>query len=145
MHKIQYWTGTHFRSAELWEVGTYIMVPHHTGDMVCSSLAFQKEFLEACEVEKDATEQVELEQHMPRTDHGMAPAPADPWSSDDWEMEDRTDQGTALALADPWPNDPMPNPMDTSAEDQAFEGYLDKLHVNKDMGHHEDTLDGLEF
>ncbi|KAF8961009.1 hypothetical protein BDZ97DRAFT_1665083 [Flammula alnicola] len=30
MHKIQRWTGTHFRSAELWEVGTYILADDST-------------------------------------------------------------------------------------------------------------------
>ncbi|KAF8169238.1 hypothetical protein BJ912DRAFT_862222 [Pholiota molesta] len=30
-HVIQRWTGTYFRRAELWEVGTYILVRHHQG------------------------------------------------------------------------------------------------------------------
>lgn len=28
-HRIEVWTGTYFRSAELWEVGLYILIPHH--------------------------------------------------------------------------------------------------------------------
>ncbi|KAF9045096.1 hypothetical protein BJ165DRAFT_1346802 [Panaeolus papilionaceus] len=29
LHHIECWTGTHFRHAALWEVGVYIVVPHH--------------------------------------------------------------------------------------------------------------------
>ncbi|KAF8800765.1 hypothetical protein BYT27DRAFT_7031060, partial [Phlegmacium glaucopus] len=28
LHRIERWTGTHFRRAALWEVGTYILVRH---------------------------------------------------------------------------------------------------------------------
>ena len=38
-HRVQHWTGTHFRAAKLWEVGTYILVPHYAGQWVCDTLA----------------------------------------------------------------------------------------------------------
>ncbi|KAF8965105.1 hypothetical protein BDZ97DRAFT_1659385, partial [Flammula alnicola] len=60
MHKIQRWTGTHFRSAELWEVGTYILVRHYDGEPLCDTLKFYKHYLEEFEGQKDATEQMDL-------------------------------------------------------------------------------------
>ena len=60
MHKIQRWTGTHFRSAELWEVGAYILVPHYAGEPLCNALNCQKMNLEQFELQKDYNEQEEL-------------------------------------------------------------------------------------
>ncbi|KAF9032371.1 hypothetical protein BJ165DRAFT_1535064 [Panaeolus papilionaceus] len=37
-HKIECWTGTHFRRAELWEVGSYLVVSHHDNPEPCISL-----------------------------------------------------------------------------------------------------------
>ena len=59
-HRVQRWTGTHFRAAELWEVGTYILVPHYAGQRVCDTLAIQKGHLEKFEQQKDLAEQVKL-------------------------------------------------------------------------------------
>ncbi|KAM6490262.1 hypothetical protein JOM56_014239, partial [Amanita muscaria] len=30
-HRIEHWTSTHFHPAELWEVGTYVLIQHHEG------------------------------------------------------------------------------------------------------------------
>ncbi|KAH9959751.1 hypothetical protein BGW80DRAFT_1183207, partial [Lactifluus volemus] len=34
LHRIEYWTGSFFRPAHLWEVGVYVLVQHHLGVMV---------------------------------------------------------------------------------------------------------------
>ena len=60
LHKIQRWTGTHFRAAQLWEVGAYVLVPHHQGDALCDSLQSQQDHLEQFECHKDDLEQVSL-------------------------------------------------------------------------------------
>src|SRR6266567_5060066 len=60
MHKIQRWTGSHFRSAELWEVGAYILVPHYTGEPLCEALKCQKINLDQFELQKDYDEQEEF-------------------------------------------------------------------------------------
>ena len=65
LHKIQRWTGTHFRAAQLWEVGAYILVPHHEGDPLCESLQSQKDHLEHFECRKDDLEQVNLLEKRP--------------------------------------------------------------------------------
>ena len=57
LHRIEFWTGTHFRPAELWEVGTYILVPHYTDITICTGLAFQIQYLEQSEQSKDDAEQ----------------------------------------------------------------------------------------
>jgi len=58
LHKIQAWTGTFFRSAELWEVGVYILLPHSAGPPLCQWLQFQQEMLERFQRQKDTSEQV---------------------------------------------------------------------------------------
>jgi CxC2 like cysteine cluster associated with KDZ transposases len=56
LHQIQAWTGSFFRSAELWEVGVYILLRHSTGPPLCQWLQFQQEMLERFQREKDASE-----------------------------------------------------------------------------------------
>jgi hypothetical protein len=56
-HRIECWNGTHFRPAEQWEVGTYILVPHHAHIHICERLSFQMEYLEDSELLKDNAEQ----------------------------------------------------------------------------------------
>ena len=56
-HRVERWTGTHFRPAEIWEVGTYVLIPHSTDQPVCNALKFQTQYLERFEVRKDMAEQ----------------------------------------------------------------------------------------
>ncbi|KAF9552460.1 hypothetical protein CPC08DRAFT_646853, partial [Agrocybe pediades] len=56
-HRIQRWVGSHFRPAELWEVGVYILVPHHLNHHICNTLKMQKQYLEAREMVRDDIEQ----------------------------------------------------------------------------------------
>jgi CxC2 like cysteine cluster associated with KDZ transposases len=61
LHHIEYWTGTFFRAACLWEVGNYILVPHYSArGSLCSELTFQKEALEIFQQERDQAEQALL-------------------------------------------------------------------------------------
>ena len=59
-HRIETWTGSYFRRAELWEVGLYILIPHHTDTPICNSLKFQQEHLEHIQKGKDILEQNRL-------------------------------------------------------------------------------------
>jgi hypothetical protein len=56
-HRIECWTGTHFCQAELWEVGTYLLVQHQTDQPICHTLHFQMKYLETFEEMKDKAEQ----------------------------------------------------------------------------------------
>jgi hypothetical protein len=51
-HRIECWTGTHFRKAALWEVGVYLLLPHQHGG-ICPNLLWQKQMLEKLQTKKD--------------------------------------------------------------------------------------------
>ena len=60
-HRIEQWNGNFFRAAELWEVGTYLLVGHHTGESsICDTLMGQEGILETLEYKKDVAEQDRL-------------------------------------------------------------------------------------
>jgi CxC2 like cysteine cluster associated with KDZ transposases len=65
LHQIQQWNGQYFRPADLWEVGTYILVQHHAGDPICPTLQRWCDMLESAEEKKDDNEQEILRQPMP--------------------------------------------------------------------------------
>jgi CxC2 like cysteine cluster associated with KDZ transposases len=64
LHHIEYWTGSFFRAAHLWEVGVYILVQHHNGIPVCNQLAFQKEVLEGIQQVKDEEEEIKVQREQ---------------------------------------------------------------------------------
>lgn len=59
-HRIEVWTGHYFRRAELWEVGLYILVRHHSAPHMCRQLKFQSEMLGGFQIKKDLKEQENL-------------------------------------------------------------------------------------
>jgi hypothetical protein len=128
-HKIQRWTGTHFRAAELWEVGTYVLVPHHEGDPLCDLLQFQKDHLERFERQKDALEQGNLLEKRPAP--GSVPRNRQDVDDDeaDMDIDDETDERTAEV-----------------AEDQEFEQFLNDLRrrENTNADNDEDPFDDRE-
>ena len=52
-HRIQYWTGSHFRPAALWEVGVYLMLTHRCAPSMCATLTWQKDVLERLQGTRD--------------------------------------------------------------------------------------------
>lgn len=91
LHRIECWNGSFFRRACLWEVGTHILVPHHSRHHLCSSLEFQTRYLESLEQTEDVKEQEILKQHRfsmpPHLDE------TDPWNlnMDSLELDDDDD------------------------------------------------------
>lgn len=73
LHRIEHWTGTHFRPAALWEVGTYIRVDHRDVGHACSYTEVQDRHLEAMQLNTDKAEQCRLSQPDP-----APPAPSEP-------------------------------------------------------------------
>jgi hypothetical protein len=61
--------GSFFQSANLWEVGTYLLVRHHLGAPLCDSLKRQQDYYESVELAKDRAKQDMLQTP------NMAPAP----------------------------------------------------------------------
>lgn len=58
LHRIECWSGTHFRRAALWEVGVYILVKHHNaGPAICERLSFHKNALADRQLHHDETDQ----------------------------------------------------------------------------------------
>ncbi|KAF8814633.1 hypothetical protein BYT27DRAFT_7249672 [Phlegmacium glaucopus] len=71
LHRIEQWNGSYFRNAELWEVGTYLLVRHHEGEAECKTLRVWCKFLERTEQIKDDAEQ----EHLRRSGHTPVPVP----------------------------------------------------------------------
>jgi len=61
LHRIEKWTGTHFQSAGLWEVGCYLVIPHG-GMQICKTMEDHMQNMEADEVFRDELEQATLPQ-----------------------------------------------------------------------------------
>lgn len=68
-HRIEKWNGNYFRPAEMWEVGTYLLVRHHGNDGVCDTLVKKERVLGQLEEMNDQVEQETLIKNQ-------APAPA---------------------------------------------------------------------
>ena len=83
LHRIETWTGTHFRRAELWQVGVYMLIPHHKGERLCPTLRWNRDFLESFQGTRDREEQTEL-----KSSDVLPTASSDPLRSDESEEGD---------------------------------------------------------
>lgn len=122
-HKVEWWTGTYFHAAELWEVGCYILVQHQHGLPLCNILKGQQQILEECQHPKDLQEQTQLCQ-LPGNSHPND-MPNNYQVASDWPMEDSNFNGTTHS--------------DDNGDD-TFLVYLDKLLA----GDQQDTETNLE-
>lgn len=57
LHRVQYWTGSFFRPAQLWEVGCALVIPHYGWRALCDGLKLRQESEDGLQVQKDALEQ----------------------------------------------------------------------------------------
>ncbi|KAF8814390.1 hypothetical protein BYT27DRAFT_7056354, partial [Phlegmacium glaucopus] len=57
LHRIEVWTGKYFCPVEMWEVGAYILIPHHLGPPLCATLKVHIEMLERFQTQNDTREQ----------------------------------------------------------------------------------------
>lgn len=148
-HRIEKWTGTHFRSASLWETGNYLLAPHHKGDPMCSYLTSQMDFLEHYERSKDLEEQnllrqptigissenIELqdndEEEIHEDDAFFDIPEGNEWSAelvdDDDDDEIEVERGeSANASADTSANAPANRPKHDALQNQ----YIRAVHIN---------------
>jgi CxC2 like cysteine cluster associated with KDZ transposases len=58
LHRIEVWMGRYFRTAALWEVGGYLLVPHHTDTGLCDTLIQEIGILDTFQQRKDSAAQV---------------------------------------------------------------------------------------
>ena len=79
LHRIEVWMGKYFRAAALWEVGGYLLVPHHIGNKLCSTLVEETAMLEMFQKTKEGREeQIPLPAEQPAAAvEGTCPATSD--------------------------------------------------------------------
>jgi hypothetical protein len=118
-HRIEQWNGNFFRPAELWEVGTYLLVHHHKQVIGCDIIKAQDDFLEVLERRKDMAEQNVLKNSPATTETSSftsaTPTPAGIYLDDDIEMSN--EHGGA--------DDPR-------AGDEEYIRYIQELHDGDD-------------
>jgi CxC2 like cysteine cluster associated with KDZ transposases len=68
LHRVEFWTGNHFRAAALWEVGAFILVPHSNEPHLCPTLTWQLNTLEALQGFKDRADAI----NSPNDNHEMS-------------------------------------------------------------------------
>lgn len=119
MHRIQRWAHTHFRSAQLWEVGAYILATHFSGEPLCETLTTQTFYLEHFERCKDDAEQRDLQ-----------------GSAQDGEsaslQQSEGDNANIFGMQNVGGNEHVGNYDAEIIDDETFEQFLDKLHQQKD-------------
>ena len=74
-HRIEFWTGSHFRPASLWEVGVYLMLPHRQEPSMCPTLTWQKGILEGLQAKKDHHPVPSMRRFHPATTRSADPVP----------------------------------------------------------------------
>lgn len=74
-HRIEQWNGSYFRPAALSEVGTYLLVQHHTGHQICDKIRHKCNVIDTAEEAKDNIEQEKLRQFMPDPVPVSSPVP----------------------------------------------------------------------
>jgi hypothetical protein len=72
-HRIEKWNGCYFKPAELWEVGSYLLVQHHTGKAMCDTLTRWCNLLDPAEQTKDRIEQEKLRRRAPEPEPAPMP------------------------------------------------------------------------
>ena len=70
-HRIERWNGGYSQSADLWEVGTYLLFRHHSDEVLCETLKKWCTQIESDEVLKDNVEQ----DHLRQTQLMLTPSP----------------------------------------------------------------------
>ena len=82
-HRIEQWNGHFFQHADLWEVGTYLLIRHHNAEPICERLHAQETFLETIEQQKDVAEQEKLKSSPGQQTYTAHPSSATVTENDD--------------------------------------------------------------
>ena len=89
-HRIEVWNGTYFQAAALWQVGVYVLIPHHSETRLCPTLKWNQALLDGFQSNHDDREQHELREANNCHKSGiLPPVPTDlpMYEHDDVEME----------------------------------------------------------
>jgi CxC2 like cysteine cluster associated with KDZ transposases len=120
-HRIEQWNGDFFRAAEQWEVGTYLLVRHHSGVTLCEDLIAQETFLEIIEKQNDDAEQKRLRAiAAPQSAEPPTASSAFPWpTSNEAELVDlEADNDVEMSNPEHEPDE---------GDDEEFIRYLQEL------------------
>jgi hypothetical protein len=135
LHRIEQWNGHFFRPADLWEVGTYLLIRHQSGVTICERLTAQQRFLELIEKRNDEAEQDKLKTFATSSASGHTMAEGISTWADPMET-----------VADP--PDIQADPTNSLADDQdetdeEFMRYIQQLRdgEDNDTNGREDTKD----
>ena len=143
-HRIEHWNGTFFRPAELWEVGTYLQVRHHTGVSLCENIMAQQHFMESLEKRKDDAEQEGRNKFNPSASasasfsgfssaFGSASTSANPSAA--------STSASVSAYMDYDEDVQMSQPEGANYEaDEEFIQYLERLRNDAELGDHDEHL-----
>ena len=129
LHRIECWTGTYFRSADLWEVGVYLLIKHQGEESECRSLSWQKESLEWLQLSKDDEEQRRLSASQTSSNSvpTAPPTARNPdQSEEEWEEDDTELDSIVGYLGDPTTR----GADDCPHQDALNNHYVQVVHVN---------------
>lgn len=94
-HRIERWTGSYFRPAELREAGLYLLIRHHSGVSVCETLSRWCTLLDSAESVSDRDEQELLRGEMT-----IGPVPDIPRPEDEDEVMDMLQDEFGMEIED---------------------------------------------
>jgi CxC2 like cysteine cluster associated with KDZ transposases len=145
-HRIEKWTGNYFRSAYLWEVGTFLLVRHHVGTPLCGTLIRQQKFLERVESGKDMAEQEILCKSTLATTPAFNILPPAPVIIDETSIPTQDNDLSSPAPISAYSTiTPLPAPVvigetstpaqDNDQSEEEFMRFLNDLRNNADAGH----------
>ena len=102
-HRIERWNGSYYRPAELREVGTYLLVRHHTGEEKCETLTRWCSLLDTAELTNDSTEQEELQRLIMSPGPGPGPGPrqsenSEPYHEDLFDIDGEADMEDTIEI-----------------------------------------------
>ncbi|KAH9484634.1 hypothetical protein JR316_0004116 [Psilocybe cubensis] len=144
-HKIRRWNGKHFASAELWQVGVHIFVPHYSGTRICEILNLQKVQLEREETVKDNAEQQELRRHVANTTRPNNGEIDEHGDVDGGEVDGNGEvQGEDFSEPDQPRINAQQSVESDAIADQRFFAYLDNIRSNSDIEPPEEPDDDAE-
>jgi hypothetical protein len=150
-HRVEYWTGTHFRKAALWEAGVYISLKHQDAPNICPNLQWQHQILEIFQKQKDAVDNMQNStlSSNPISEPDAYICEPEPEHEPDFEAEKARDAATMGILdqmlgggdpnnfmeeEDDMEEDPEADLLDSEAGGTGFTTYMsnDKTHTGPD-------------
>ena len=137
MHRIQRWTGTHFQSPQLWEVGAYILVPHRNEEKLCETLEGQKLHLENFEQFKDEAKQTNIWESVKSRELAHNRESASPQFEHPWNYGNDPFRTQSVSWDQETPDD------NQRVDNETFKQFLQDIHQHQNNLHPTDQVASL--